>query len=106
VVPAEPPLGADGVTVGARVTPPPDEPDDGAAVPPLEPAPAPELEPPLWLRGAVVVCEPGVGVGAGVDAGAAALLVLAWLPPPDDAAITISRRTKPTPASAVSLRRR
>ena len=105
MVPAEPPLGADGVTVGARVTPPPEEPDDGVPVAPLELAPAPEL-PPLLLCGVVVVCAPDVGVGAGVDAGAAALLVLAWLPPPDDAAMMISSRTKPTPASAVSLRRR
>ena len=60
----------------------------------------------LWLCGVVAVWEPGVGVAAGVDAGAAALLVLPWLPPPEDAAMTISSRTKPTPASAVSLRRR
>jgi len=98
-------VGADGATVGAGLMPPPDDPDDGAAVPPL--APAPELDaPPLppWLCGVVDVCELGVGVGVG--AGAAALLVLLWLLPPEDAAITISSRTKPTPASAVSLRRR
>jgi len=109
VVPAEPPVGADGVTVGACVTPPPaDGTEDGPDAPPPELAEPPlELEPPpLWLCGDGAVWEPGVGVAAGVDAGAAALLVLPWLPPPEDAAMTISSRTKPTPASAVSLRRR